>query len=252
MTRLFPLLLCALHLSSSYVLADTTGIPEPRPSFGETKDTEQPKDEIGDEKKKPNDGRIYQAACPAIMEGLAKATIAPPIKEGQCGTVSPLAVTAIRGVPVSSGVVLNCRMVTALAQWLPQVQQAARKHLGVGIASLSTSTSYQCRRRNNQPDGKISEHGFANALDIVGVKLTSGESVSVEKDWVVQADLSSEEQKEGTAEQTPKSRFLRAIHGEACKVFTTVLGPEADVYHETHFHFDLGCHGKTCTYRICQ
>ena len=25
-----------------------------------------------------------------------------------------------------------------------------------------------------------------------------------------------------------------------------------DEYHRNHLHFDLGCHGKTCTYRICE
>ncbi|MCB1519486.1 MAG: extensin family protein [Hyphomicrobiaceae bacterium] len=36
-----------------------------------------------------------------------------------------------------------------------------------------------------------------------------------------------------------KSRFLRAAHVSACKIFGTVLGPEANNAHRNHFHIDL-------------
>lgn len=36
----------------------------------------------------------------------------------------------------------------------------------------------------------------------------------------------------------PESRFLRRIHAEACEVFGTVLGPEANDAHRDHFHVD--------------
>jgi hypothetical protein len=36
-----------------------------------------------------------------------------------------------------------------------------------------------------------------------------------------------------------KSRFLKAVHASACRVFGTVLGPEANAAHENHFHFDM-------------
>ena len=38
---------------------------------------------------------------------------------------------------------------------------------------------------------------------------------------------------------TKKGRFLRAAHAAACKVFGTVLGPEANAAHANHFHIDL-------------
>lgn len=37
----------------------------------------------------------------------------------------------------------------------------------------------------------------------------------------------------------PKSRFLRDIHASACKIFGTVLGPEANNAHKNHFHLDM-------------
>jgi hypothetical protein len=32
---------------------------------------------------------------------------------------------------------------------------------------------------------------------------------------------------------------VRTVHAEACKVFGTVLGPEANEAHKDHFHLDM-------------
>jgi hypothetical protein len=37
----------------------------------------------------------------------------------------------------------------------------------------------------------------------------------------------------------PEARFLRRLHAGACRVFATVLGPEANDAHRDHFHFDM-------------
>jgi hypothetical protein len=37
----------------------------------------------------------------------------------------------------------------------------------------------------------------------------------------------------------PKSLFLKHVHDAACKEFGTVLGPEANAAHKSHFHFDM-------------
>lgn len=39
--------------------------------------------------------------------------------------------------------------------------------------------------------------------------------------------------------ETGKSRFLRAAHKSACRIFGTVLGPEANNAHRNHLHIDL-------------
>jgi hypothetical protein len=38
---------------------------------------------------------------------------------------------------------------------------------------------------------------------------------------------------------TGKAQFLRAVHRAACKIFGTVLGPEANNAHKNHFHLDM-------------
>lgn len=47
---------------------------------------------------------------------------------------------------------------------------------------------------------------------------------------------------------TPERAFLRRVHKDACGLFGTVLGPEANDAHKDHFHLDLATrrHGAFC------
>ncbi len=47
-----------------------------------------------------------------------------------------------------------------------------------------------------------------------------------------------------------KTDFLRAVHRSACKVFNTVLGPEANNAHLNHFHLDMAERIKNT--KICE
>ena len=58
-----------------------------------------------------------------------------------------------------------------------------------------------------------------------------------------------------TVESMPKgadASVLSALRTSACGYFTTVLGPGSNAAHANHLHFDLGQHGKSGTYRICE
>ena len=39
--------------------------------------------------------------------------------------------------------------------------------------------------------------------------------------------------------RTPEATFLRDVHAGACRIFGTVLGPEANEAHRNHLHLDL-------------
>jgi hypothetical protein len=186
--------------------------------------------------------RIYQAACPAVLQGLVEAEMAPPLSEGICGEQSPLLVTSVlsrgRMVPLSSPVTTNCQMASALPGWVADVDGYAQAMLGSRLAEINTGTSYMCRNRNNASDGFTSEHGFANAVDVTGFTLEDGRSIGVEGQWLPAS--------------APEGRLLRLAHDAACAGFTTVLGPEANAEHRDHLHLDLGCHGASCTARLCE
>ena len=53
-------------------------------------------------------------------------------------------------------------------------------------------------------------------------------------------------------ESNPDRQLLTALRLTACGYFTTVLGPGANAAHATHYHLDLGVHGKSSNYRICE
>ncbi len=186
--------------------------------------------------------RIYQSACPAALTGEVEARMLPPISEGQCGAASPLAVSAVlangRMVPLSGEVTTSCGMASALPGWVASVDAYLAARENTRIESVLVGTSYMCRNVNNGADGNLSFHAFAEALDVVGFRLADGRTVTIEGGW---ADALS-----------PEGRLLRFAHGSACAHFTTTLGPEANSLHGDHLHLDLGCHGKTCTARLCE
>lgn len=188
------------------------------------------------------DERVYQTACPAVIQGLVEAEALPPLSEGACGERSPLKVTGVmsrgRMVPLSSPITTTCAMASALPDWVASVDGYAVAALGSPLAEVVTGTSYMCRKRNNAREGFTSEHGFANAVDVTGFTLEDGRAIDVTANWLPAAE--------------PEGRLLRLAHDAACAGFTTTLGPEANAEHHDHLHLDLGCHGKSCTAQICE
>jgi hypothetical protein len=196
----------------------------------------------GSEPAVPATPRVYQVACPAVLQGKVEAKALPPISDRQCGVQSPLALTGVlangRMVPVSGGVTTDCGMASAMPEWIEAVDSYLMAREKTQVSEVMVGTSYLCRNVNNASEGNLSFHAFADAMDVSGFKLEDGRTVTVEADW---ADALSSE-----------GRLLRYAHDAACSRFTTVLGPEANAQHHDHFHVDLGCHGKTCTARLCE
>nr|KIU69005.1 extensin [Brucella anthropi] len=197
-----------------------------------------------DQQPKPEkDERVYQVSCPALIAGEVEGKLLPPIKDGeQCGAHSPLSLTAIgKDAPLkfANAVTTNCAMAVTLAQWSSEVTKAAKDVYGPDskIAEIGTGSDYQCRKVNGASTGRVSEHAFANALDIMSFKFSDGSKTELESGW------------NGTEKE---KAFWRAVHSASCKLFMTVIGPDGDAAHRTNMHLDQGCHGKSCLARICQ
>lgn len=154
-----------------------------------------------------------------------------------CGAIRPFTVAgAARGsVSLQPPALLRCPMIPAVDHWVERVViPAARYHLRVDVVGLKVAASYSCRPMNHVHGAKLSEHGHANAIDVSGFVLENGYVVAVKTGWWG-----------ALAERN----FLRAVHGGACSVFTTVLGPAYDANHRDHFHLDLARHngeGRIC------
>ncbi len=160
-----------------------------------------------------------------------------PVKDGVCGMPAPIRLAALKLTPeveITPHATMTCVLAAALNRWMVEVvQPRAKDLLDDQIVSLTNISSYHCRTRYNDPRQRISHHAFGEALDISAFGTAKGQRISVLDDW------------EGEA---PRNKFLREIHAGACRIFGTVLGPEANAAHKSHFHLDMAKrrHGSYC------
>jgi hypothetical protein len=230
--------------------------------------------------------QCVQALAPVIADAAPLA----PIRTGDCGAPAPVLVKSIGDtdkVLFDPPLVLDCPMVAALERWLREsVQPAAKEALSSPVSRIIGS-SYACRNVYNLQNGHLSQHAFANAIDVPMFVLADGRKIDVTHGWgPTQRDLAGAKVKKelvsitgSVAEKKPEenekaeaktkgartevvkvsaapepsdasgkaadpvfvaeAKFLRLAHDGGCKVFSTVLGPEANDVHRTHLHLDL-------------
>lgn len=139
-----------------------------------------------------------------------------------CGVASPVAVTSISGVALSTPAKMDCATAKALNSWVENSVKPTVGKLGGGVSSLKVAAHYACRTRNNKKGAKISEHGKGRAIDISAINLNNGKTITVLNGW----------------SRSVEGEILKRMHNGACGPFGTVLGPNSDRYHRDHFHLD--------------
>lgn len=175
-----------------------------------------------------------------LVEGGAKDRVVPPVAgPAPCGYADGIrlvrSTTDIAWRP--TGVVTACPVAAALALWERDiVQPAAVRHLGRRVTEIDHAGSYACRRIGGGPEGRFSEHGSADAIDVLGFRLADGGSVSVLRDWNGEADHAA---------------FLRAVRDGGCRLFSTALSPDYNAAHADHLHFDQAKRGASGG-RLCR
>ena len=176
----------------------------------------------------------YVRSSPFVVQ---RAALGGP---GHCGAANPFEMSAALGgqVQMRPPALLICPMIASVDHWTAKVViPAARRHFGMPIVEIKVAASYGCRPINHQVGGRLSEHGYANALDISMFQMADGYKITVKGGW------------NGTEHE---QAFLRAVHDGACREFTTVLGPGSDSFHNDHFHMDLARHGRDGSMHICK
>lgn len=153
-----------------------------------------------------------------------RGTTIPPItaRIKGCGLADGVRVTSVAGVTLSTPADIDCPTAKALKTWVTRGAAPAVGKRGGGLASLQVAASYACRTRNGQAGAKVSEHGRGHAVDIGGLVLADGTTISVRKGW-------------GSDAHGPALATMRKA---ACGPFSTVLGPGSDRFHSDHLHFD--------------
>lgn len=149
--------------------------------------------------------------------------------ERGCTIENAVEITAIAEVKLTRPALLTQDMAIRMGRWVKEVlQPAAQKNFGRQIASIEVYGSYSCRNIYGKPfggrfAGRLSEHAFANAVDIGGFQLADGREVGYLKHW---------------RKPDGSSRFLHATSLGACEIFNTTLTPDYDRFHRNHIHID--------------
>jgi hypothetical protein len=183
------------------------------------------------------------AACQQRLDArYVTFSFTPPIAEGDCAIPLPVRLRSLAigadDIPFRGEPMLDYRLAERLADWIGNVvAPLARHHLGSRLAAVETGPGYVCRNRNNEAAGKLSEHAKGNALDIFAFTLSDGRRVAI---------------RPPDRPAPTVAAFLAAVRVTACGYFLTVLGPGSDAAHAEHLHLDLGLHGRSANYRICE
>lgn len=148
-----------------------------------------------------------------------------------CG--APQVVTYLRGpgdIAYGAPPLLTCAMALALASFEKIVQEEAAAVLRSRVARVNHIGTYVCREMAAYK-GWVSEHSYANAIDLASFVLADGRTVDVLRDF----DAGVDEPKK------PAALFLRKVSRRANDedVFSHVLTPFFDALHKNHFHLDL-------------
>jgi hypothetical protein len=201
-------------------------LPQPRPADAPVVESEQ-----AASPPPPSACRL------ALTDAIAIAPSIPDIKgPGDCGGEDLVRLEAVvlpdkRRVSLKPAATFRCPMATAVADWIRTDMAPLAASLGSVISDLDNFDSFDCRGRNGVAGAKLSEHGHANALDVRGLKLANGQSISL-------------------TDRTVSRELRESVLHSACARFSTVLGPGSDGYHEDHIHLDLM--ERHNNYRICQ
>ena len=173
-----------------------------------------------------------------------------PIKQGLCGAPAPILLKSLGTDPkveLDPPAMMTCQLAKALNTWLDKtVQPKAEALFGSPVAELHNDGSYACRNRYHDAYQPLSEHALANAIDIPEFVLASGERVTVLDNWpknppnpVRVAAVGTAGSIASTISADQKAKFVKFLHDDACRTFGTVLGPDANEAHKSHFHFDM-------------
>lgn len=133
------------------------------------------------------------------------------------------------GVRYNAPPLVTCRLALALARFEQLASEEARAHLGRRVVGFKHLGTYSCRKMVRFDF--VSEHSYANAIDIQEITLEGGERLSVARHFgKLDAQVLGE-----------RATFLRSLARRAFdeRLFSNVLTPFWDALHRDHLHLDL-------------
>jgi hypothetical protein len=124
---------------------------------------------------------------------------------------------------------LTCTMALGIVRFERILQEEAAALFQSKVARIQHGGTYNCRRMARFD--MVSEHSFANAIDLSRLTLVNGVTIDVVRHF-------------GSRDHEPTSReshFLRRVARRAYdeNLFSVVLTPLFDPLHRDHFHLDM-------------
>jgi hypothetical protein len=165
--------------------------------------------------------------CIAKMDAIVARYALLPDRDfgGGCSALGSVQLRDI-GTPVTNLGAMTCGLGYAFTAWVQSdLQVPAMGEFGSPVVRVETLGTYNCRNVKGAATDRLSEHAFANAVDVAAFLLKDGRRVGVLAGW-------NGDQHE--------ARFLRSVRASACRRFNTVLSPDYDAAHRDHLHFDMG------------
>jgi hypothetical protein len=127
---------------------------------------------------------------------------------------------------------MTCALASAMYTFEKKVvQPIAQKYFKQPVAKIIHVGTYNCRPMRGSSQ-LLSEHAYANAIDITGFQLQDGTVINVKRHWNHEGDA---------------GKFLHTVAKKACRKFRKVLTPNFNALHHDHFHLDQGF-VKRCGY----
>ena len=167
----------------------------------------------------PEEIAAAKSQCAALLKNIDAVVIPqPPLKEVACGTPAPVRLVSIgKETPVafSPAALVNCEMIAALNNWITnRVQPLARKHLGTSVIKVEIMSDYSCRKSFGRLRDRLSEHAFANALDIRGFVTKKAQTAYVLNNWGltkrdIAAQVAAAETEQGLAAQIAADKITK-------------------------------------------
>lgn len=166
--------------------------------------------------------KFAPAKLPVVVQPKSKITCGAPQVVMYQGTSQKIA--------WQPSVMITCTMALALARLEAILQEEAQATFKKKVVRVHHVGTYACREMAAYP-GWVSEHSYANAIDLVDFVLEDGRTIDVLKHFAPKS----------AAATSPSGAFLRAVSQRAFReeVFSSVLGPFFDARHANHFHLDM-------------
>lgn len=130
-----------------------------------------------------------QSECLRVLARLdVDLEILKPIRKDRCGAPAPVKLKSIGTgrdrIEIQPAATLTCPMVEAVKTWLVDgLQPVAQATFDSRMKSVQNVSSYACRNRYGDANGRLSEHALANALDVAAFTLVNGQSIRLVEHW---------------------------------------------------------------------